>query len=388
MRILSPPRRTSITGATFSRASEAYDSLGRIALPGLPRLEYVKGVGWVTWVEEASSNLIPLSKQKFVGWLSYSGATVTLTQNQAVSEWGAKDATRIQSSSGASVLKYYYAIELPAAGASRATSVYVKNIGATAVTIMTVLGGKSVTVASGEAKICKLESMTGNGTSESQIQFRTANVEDSLDIIAWHPKSEAKAYCTLFTDASRAAESLTMPTTGLSVTEGTIEGIVEINDVSKRQISGQNQHIFLLERTGGVGIRIVHQSSSAYWTLQTRDSVAYTPVNFSDSLTPNGLYYYKARWSTSEAVVEFWNLSSKIKNATATISNPNLPSDLTKCTIGGEGSSTNFLNTRFGKHRLSNIARTADPDFANLMPSDANTVGIFDPTPVYNHIVR
>jgi hypothetical protein len=55
-------------------------------------------------------NLIPVDKQRFEGWFKYGGATVTLTQNQYVPEWGTSEATRIQSSGGSDVLKYYHSL--------------------------------------------------------------------------------------------------------------------------------------------------------------------------------------------------------------------------------------------------------------------------------------
>jgi len=386
MRILSPPRRTAITGATFSRNSEAYDSLGRIALPGLPRLEYVAGVGWVTWVEEVTANLIGTDYQKFGGWIASDGTIVTLTQNQAVTEWDCSDATRIQTSGGTGTIKYYYNLVLPSAsGQAYSETVYIKNIGTITVKVQSNLGN-SIDVLAGEIKKITLSDV-GDGTNNLRLQFRTNTISDSLDFIAWHPMAEAKAYPTSFIPTSRAAESLTMPTTGLSVSEGTIEGIVEITDVSKRQDGSTFFRLFNIINGTGAGISIYHLATSAYWQLKTYTSnVVTSTVDIADSLTPNGFYYYKVSWTTSEAVAEFWNLESQTKVATGTISSPNLPTAFGSYVyLGSYNGSINYLDTRFGKHRLSSIARTDDPDFDNLMPNDVNTVGIFDPTPVYNH---
>jgi hypothetical protein len=383
VRILSPPRRTNITGATFSRASEAYDSLGRIALPELPRLEYIAGVGWVTWVEEGSSNLLLVGKQKFVGWSTYSGAIVTLTQNQVVPEWGAKDATRIQTSGGTTLYKYIYTVLSPSvSGQAYSEQVCIKNIGTTTVRVQSNLGS-IINISAGEIKKVTF-SDTGNGVSDLQLHFRAVNVDDSLDFIAWHPMIETKAYNTSFTDTSRAAESLTMPTTGLSVSEGTIEGIFEVTNTSKRCDAATHPRIFQLMGTGA--IRLNHHALNAAWVLNSNDGTNSSETTISDSLTPNGQYYYKVSWTTTLVSVEFWNLLTKTKVASATISSPYLPTAITSLSIGSYAGTSHFANSRFGRHRLSSIARTTDPDFTNLMPNDANTVQLFDPTPIYNHV--
>jgi hypothetical protein len=72
-------------------------------------------------------------------------------------------------------------------------------------------------------------------------------------------------------------------------------------------------------------------------------------------------------------------LSSQTKVASATISDPTLPAAFApKAYLGAYGMFYNYANTRFGRHRLSNIARTDDPDFNNLMPQDSNTVALMD----------
>jgi hypothetical protein len=381
MRILSPPRRTSIAGATFSRNSEAYDSLGRIALPGLPRLEYVPGVGWVTWVEEGTANLIPVDKQKFEGWIAYGGATVTLTQNQAVSEWGAKDATRIQTSGGTSTTKYYSYFVTPSISAQKyVVSVYIKNISSVSMVISN--NFVNITVAAGEIK--KIETIvTGNGTVNIGLFFITANITDALDLYVWHPMIDTKSYPTSFCIGTRAAEFLTMPTTGLSVSEGTIEGIFEVTGVAKRQSS--NNRVIRIPGTSGQ-ITFYH-STSTYWNFYISNGTNESYNSLADSLIPNDWYYYKIYWTSSVIIFEIWSITTKTKVGSKSVAASYLPATFgSYIYLGSNDGSLLFINTRFGRHRLSNIARTDDPDFANLMPDDANTVGIFDPTPNYNHV--
>jgi hypothetical protein len=402
MRILSPPRRTTIAGATFSRNSEAIDSLGRIALPGLPRLEYVKGVGWVTWVEEADVNLLTPNQASvetdLTGFNSVNSAA--LSRDTTIFKYGnasLKTATPgVVANEG-----FYTSFASVVASNTYTASVWFKGSG----TVL--LGISEYTAASVYVGLTYTSTITltdtwtrysvsrAFGSTGERALIRiitTSGTAQNITFYADGLQLEQKAYPTSFCmpGSPRAAESLTMSTTGLSVTEGTIEGIVEITDVSKRQVSGQYPKIFYLGRSGGsAGIAIHHQDASAYWYLTTTNDNQITTYssNISDSLT-NGLCYYKVRWSVNEAIVEFWELSSRTKVASEIISSPNLPSAFdTKLYIGCLVNSTNFANTRFDRHRLSNIARTDDPDFDNLMPDDANTVGIFDPTPVYNHLI-
>ncbi len=107
--------------------------------------------------------------------------------------------------------KTYYSIGAGTNGQAYSASVWVKNQGATTVTLHSNQGGISTTVAPGESKRAKMKNIISNGVGEIQIQFRTANIADSMDIIAWRPQYEQKADCTSFTDTTRAAESLLIP---------------------------------------------------------------------------------------------------------------------------------------------------------------------------------
>ena len=400
MRILSPPRRTSISGATFSRNSEAIDSLGRIALPGLPRLEYVAGVGWVTWVEEADVNLLTPNQASAetdaTGFAQVNSATLS----QDIDEYKYGNASLKVVTSGSTSAEGFAINPVATVSASNVytASVWLKGSGTVKLGIQE-RDSSSASIGYTYSSLITLSDVwvRHNVTrifGLTGVYARLLVDTDSIQAITFYADGlqlEQKAYPTNFClpGSPRAAESLTMPTAGLSVAEGTIEGIVEITDVTKRQISGQVQYICNIP--GGVlsyGITLTHAYDSANWRLITfNDSGTASSVLISDSLTLNGFYYYKIPWEISEAKIEFWSLSTGTKVATGTLSTPNLPSAFgANGRLGSYNGSQYFANTRFGKHRLSNIARTADPDFDNLMPNDANTVGIFDPTPVYNHL--
>ncbi|WP_418791476.1 phage head spike fiber domain-containing protein [Phosphitispora sp. TUW77] len=165
--------------ATFTRNSEATKEDGSTVSANMPRYE-----------EGYFHNLISDDKVKFEGWSAYGGASITLTQDQAVPEWGATDATRIQTSGGTSLPKYYYVILSPSvSGQSYSESVHIKNIGSTTLRISTNAGGLCQDVLPGEITLVKLENAIGNNISSLQMHFRTLNIDDSLDFIAWKPQA-------------------------------------------------------------------------------------------------------------------------------------------------------------------------------------------------------
>ena len=143
-------------------------------------------------IEEGTTNLIPLAKQNFEGWTAYQGAVVTLTQNVAVPEWGATDATRIQTSGGTSVAKYLFNVGVVPAGELRAERVWGKNTGDKTVKVFANFSDIAADVLPGESKLVKLENIIGNDVNNLQISFRTLTIADSLDFIAWRPMAEQK----------------------------------------------------------------------------------------------------------------------------------------------------------------------------------------------------
>jgi hypothetical protein len=398
MRILSPPRRTTITGATFTRNSEAIDSIDRIALPGLPRLEYVDGVGWITWVEEADTNLLTANQASVetdtTGFNSVSSAA--LSRDTTIFKYGNASLKTVTPGAVANE-GFYTSFASVVASNTYTASVWFKGSG----TVL--LGISEYTAASVYVGLTYTSTITltdtwtrysvsrAFGSTGERALIRIITTSGTAQAITFYADGlqlEQKAYLTQFCmpGSPRAAESLTMSTTGLSPTEGTIEGIVEITDVSKRQ-DGINNRLFKIVGSSGY-ILLTHLESSAYWSLYVSNGINTANINIADSLTPSGWYYFKVSWSTT-VLVEFWDLETQTEAASNIISSPYLPAAFGSYVyLGNNDTGSYFANTRFGKHRLSNIARTDDPDFDNLMPNDANTVGIFDPTPIYNQNVR
>jgi hypothetical protein len=158
--------------------------------------------GGAVAVEEGTTNLVPSNSLKFEGWGTLSGAQVTLTQNVEFPEIGRNDATRIRSTGGTNVLKYYTFIEVSIADQAYTGSVYIKNIGSKPVRFSTHLG-PIATVNPGEWTRA-IVSAIGNGRNQFQFRFETLNVDDDLDFIAWGPQAERKPFATSFVDGTRA----------------------------------------------------------------------------------------------------------------------------------------------------------------------------------------
>ncbi|MBP1990199.1 LamG domain-containing protein [Paenibacillus eucommiae] len=193
----------------FQRASTAYDSKGRISKVNRPRFEQGK-FGNGVYIEEGTNNLIPPSVQEFAGWSRNAGSTSTVTTDIEMPEWGTTRASRVQVTGGTSIVKFYRGVidSAPAAGEVYSASVKVKNIGTKAMAVNSNLGSRNVVIQPGEVAYVTLENCVGNGSTFMQIQFRTMDVEDSLDFIAYQPQAELKAYSTSFTTDTRNTETL------------------------------------------------------------------------------------------------------------------------------------------------------------------------------------
>jgi hypothetical protein len=389
MRLLLP-KRYSVEDATFSRTSIAYDEAGRLAGLAVPRITKT-AYGKMAMVEEGTGNLLTNPKMgSVIGWgTSYGGILELITTSPNGNFPNYAEACLKGTVASGQTNCYMYQILTLLLNTTYTATVWVfvpSSIIGVARLNMSVYAGSSMAalvISERDQWVKKTVTWTTNNI-DTNYSFGIGSVYGNPgdSVYACIAALEQKSYPTSWTPASRSAESLTMPTTGLIVTGGTIEGIVEINDLSKRQISGQFNRIFRINYSTINSIVLNHFATSAQWSLATyNDAGASTTVYIEDSLTPNGWYYYKVHWTSSLAKVEFWNLETQTKAAEASIVNPNMRTSFgTTLYIGSHDGTQSFLNSFFGRHRLSDIARTDDPDFNDLMPVDVNTVGIFDPT--------
>jgi hypothetical protein len=187
--------RVDLTWTTNSTAAgyNLYRRADGATAWGLVNLSLISGTA-------CPANLIPLAKQNFTGWTAGGGATVTPTQGQVVAEWGATDATRIQTSGGTSIIKTYVSLGTSVSGQPYAASIWVKNQGAAQVRIL-LQSGNAAYVQPGQAVQVQLTG-TGDGVADLQLQIRAGATGDSIDIIAWRPIVVAAAEITHWNDGS------------------------------------------------------------------------------------------------------------------------------------------------------------------------------------------
>jgi len=157
--------------------------------------------------QEPTENILPNPTEDIYfkpegSWYAYFEANVTITQNISVPEWGTNKATRIQTSGGTSTLKYLtQGIRQAPEGVSYTASIKIKNIGSKPVDFATQYGGIE-RVMPGEIKAISI-TRVGNGSTNFQMRFQTASVNDSLDFIVYEPQIEKKGHSTPFTPENR-----------------------------------------------------------------------------------------------------------------------------------------------------------------------------------------
>ncbi len=337
---------------TFTRNSVAYLSDGTQVAANVPRFEQGK-FGKAVIVEEGTTNLIPSNKLAFEGWKIFQGATVTITQNQN-DPFGKTRATRIQTSGGTSVLKYYTDVASPSVdGEQYSITCWIKCLSGS-VKITGQLGmSQLVDYADGWIKI-EMHGV-GNGSTACQFRFEALQVQDNIDVLAYLPMAEAKPYPTSFTDGTRAAEELTIPTEGvLNPQEGTWEQWVYVNDMARRQVPNKYNAIFVVRQLNGTGgIALRHLPNAPQWYAYISDGV--NPARYlyaDDSLTPDGWHLFAIRWSAAR----FSLFIDGIEVAYAT--NHYLPTEFASVAYVGGEQSGNFLNTFHDSIRISSCART------------------------------
>src|SRR5699024_736342 len=152
-------------------------------------------------IEIGGRNLIPNSTD-YSMISGYSGAQVDREDGVTVSEWGASDAARYRVSGGSSVIKLRRPLitnTTEMSGVTYTWSIYAKNNGGTSVRFDTNRIG-SYTLEPEESKRIII---TGGNTSGSsmQIQIRTLDVADDMDITIWRPKLEKGNKATDWTPA-------------------------------------------------------------------------------------------------------------------------------------------------------------------------------------------
>lgn len=149
-------------------------------------------------------NLLINSNIFTTGWSIYGGAQVIRTPEQVVPEWGATDATKIETVGGSSVLKFYKQLSNPIVDDTRIISIWVKSDSDSDLNINfnggTVLSGSSpLNLESGFSGrvIYNVRYYTGS----FQLQFRATSAENSLNFTVWRMQVEKGTVATPWTPA-------------------------------------------------------------------------------------------------------------------------------------------------------------------------------------------
>lgn len=206
--------------AIFTRNSVAYDSNGNQVTANVPRFS-CNGL----FVEEGTTNLIPSTKQTFVtGFTAYTGEGITVTDYDVyIPELGKTvTAKRITGDGkGTSTYKYFTSIYNYAIGNIITTSIYGMVLSRNAHLVSNIAG--NTIYFNNTMQRLSATSNAATMSATTQLSFVTNNATDVLDIVVYRPQQELKSYATSFADATRAAETLTIPANTLNTTEGTIE---------------------------------------------------------------------------------------------------------------------------------------------------------------------
>lgn len=147
--------------------------------------------GEIKGIEIGGRNLIKDSND-FTKFSKNVGATYTAEPNISVSEWGAKDATKIIIRGGTSSIKLTKEIITPSINnQSYVLSVWVKNIGSYPLVISpNTLGTSKIIEVGFSGRV--IVPVKGNGTNNFQINISTTidNINSPLEFIAWRMKGE------------------------------------------------------------------------------------------------------------------------------------------------------------------------------------------------------
>jgi hypothetical protein len=212
------------------------------------------------------------------------------------------------------------------------------------------------------------------GASAAVLRVNCASDGQIVYSDAW--QGELKAYRTSWTDSTRTAETLTIPTTGLSPSAGTVEMWVYVSATTRRLNAGYNR-IFELPRAGNnAGILLFHDQPVANWKVECWDDTGNaSSMVAADSYTPDGWHHFAVRWNAAEASLFIDGVKRGFANT------PRLPSAFySPGWLGSSRTGANQLNTYFDDIHISTVARSDAEIAAHAgatapIAADGNTLG-------------
>jgi len=326
---------------TFTRASTAYKEDGTSVASGVPRIES-SGVK----IEEGTTNLIPSSTVL----VKYSPSEYT---TEVVTEGEYTGWTKV-------ILSYvcsqgyigYLPVYPISAGSSRSFSI--EFVSLTSKVIPTLAGGTefAMSVIDGNRYSVTYTNST-TGALYLGIYFISRGYKGQFVSETFYYRNvqyEDKAYATSFTPTTRSAEALTIPSSALSVTEGTIE----FDFIAPQNIfsGGASVVITLNSDFTNKNCLDVQLNATRYIQLFVGAGSSYNRLDTNVVAVAGTKYRVSFRWSSTSVSIA---VNGVIK---ATINSPAVFAIENYIYLGRLATSTYFLNSTISNLRISNKARS------------------------------
>lgn len=341
---------------TFARTSTAYKFDGTVVASGVPRIQD-KGV----FIEEGTTNIVASVNGHGSSWVlqgyKYGDLDVyrnTVTSPGVGNNFGFRSTTVVQLSA-VKFISLSFLVNVITNPGNIGGYIRVRYTDATEENLNWSYIPLSWWNSHGWQLVTATAALNTNKTPKEIVNwyvYRDMATVGTMDVAGI--QLEQKPYVTSFHPTTRAAETLTIPTTGvITPTAGTIDIRVRIGAHQRRKVAGQWPTIFRVFRGDATNnaMLIFHSPSTSIWTLETRnDASVATSINFNDTLTPDGVLLFTVSYNAQQAKV-FIN-----GTLIATINTPNLPSAFNGLQMGASGSLS--LNSTFHEIRCSSVARS------------------------------
>lgn len=377
---------------TFSRASTAYLANGTKIDSGKPRIEPGK-FGGAIMVEEGTTNLLLPGQYNASDTTLFSVDTDCVLSLETTSPISGASSIKCVTPAVAVKRLYFSINNKPAvtAGLAYSGQMLVKGSG-TVTFVMRAYNSSNVAVGDSASidvtltatpQLIKIENfIIPTGGVNLQIIIGSKNAE-VCTIIADCYQLEQKPYATSFIDGTRAAESLTVPSTGMSPAAGTIEIDIEVTEQTKRVlVPGTSHLLFQISRANNAnaqGICIAHNNSGFVFVTADDSNAQSSSAYVTNANMPNGWRRFAVTWDATSAI---WYVDGVQKGI---IEAPKLPSAFSSLIHLGchPVSSLSTANSLIDCVRLSNYKRSAAEILASAtsglpMERDAYTTALFD----------
>lgn len=281
----------------FSRTSAAYQGDGRLVGVGVPRFETIAGRRGVL-VEEATTNRA--INRLFTNPTDEWGAAAGITRSSRVTDtpFGVRPVLVVDGPSALYInIGIAYRWTLPGADKPVALTIWMRNLGDSSGTPSFYLGvaykaAENVLAAGGGWIPVRRTFQPGEYAATGQLHW-LKGVTGQVEVCALQVEYD-KAYATSFADGTRAAELLTLPTSLLDPTQGTVEMWAWLPD-------GPMSYLFVVGGADGNhnrlyvnGLNTGAAAQQMKITIGDGTGSAQTPFV---GVSRNAWHYYAARWT-------------------------------------------------------------------------------------------